>query len=221
MNNKESRDQTSKADLARACLVTITNNIGSISRFVAKAGRLLQIVPHPLLLLVFPSHLTLSTYHPTFLHNSTYRSPWRSPFIIDYLFSFSRRKNRENSLRWKLFEEKRTEHETSCLRRQLLVGRNAACLVSGTRRVFRGRGLPPRTIKAARVIFSAMTYIPMNDCFSVHAYLWVNTKQFSVIWMMAMFYSFCHIKTIYVHAILSVFQKPSQIFTWELPCWRF
>ena len=44
MNSKENRDQTSKADLARACLVTITNNIGSISQFVAKAGQLALIL---------------------------------------------------------------------------------------------------------------------------------------------------------------------------------
>lgn len=44
MNTKESRDQTSKADLARACLVTITNNIGSISRFVAKAEKMERIL---------------------------------------------------------------------------------------------------------------------------------------------------------------------------------
>lgn len=44
MNSKECRDGTSKHDLARACLVTITNNIASISRFVAMAEKLERIV---------------------------------------------------------------------------------------------------------------------------------------------------------------------------------
>lgn len=44
MNSKEHRNQTSKADLARACLVTITNNIGSICQFVAKAEKIDRIL---------------------------------------------------------------------------------------------------------------------------------------------------------------------------------
>lgn len=35
MNSKERRDTVSKEDLARATLVTITNNIGSIARMCA------------------------------------------------------------------------------------------------------------------------------------------------------------------------------------------
>jgi hypothetical protein len=36
MNLPEKRDQTSKADLARATLVTVLNNIGSISMMCAR-----------------------------------------------------------------------------------------------------------------------------------------------------------------------------------------
>ena len=142
MNTKESRDQTSKADLARACLVTITNNIGSISRFVAKAGE--NFFLKTIRQYVLPHYCKLSRYR--LITDTTFF----------FCFFFFRRENGENFFRWKLPAEKRAQHETSCLRRQLLVAGITTCLVPRTRRLLRGCRLPPRTLKATRVILSSI-----------------------------------------------------------------
>lgn len=44
MNDKAKRDEASKADLARAVLVTVTNNIGSIARMCAVNEKIDRVV---------------------------------------------------------------------------------------------------------------------------------------------------------------------------------
>lgn len=187
MNTKESRDQTSKADLARACLVTITNNIGSISRFVAKAGEncFLLITPYCTSVQLHYCKLSSTLKNLMILKNTlstndidkqyefylcpnardlscrrwnlVFAAALNSIYCIPQTFTlYFRRKNGENSFRWKLPAEKWAQHETSCLRRQLLVAGITTCLVPRTRRLFRGCRLPPRTLKATWVILSPM-----------------------------------------------------------------
>ena len=164
MNSKDNRDETSKADLARACLVTITNNIGSISQFVAKAGKeiLSRVLRNDCFIVgpsvgcaFFSNHGIQAKKRSNSLPNVRDWS-WR---VYELVFS-TLRKDREDSFCRKLFEKERTEYETTCLRRQLLVRRDAASLIPGAWRLFWGSWMPPRTAKTAFVIYSIMTYIP-------------------------------------------------------------
>lgn len=46
MNSKERRNAVTKEDLARATLVTITNNIGSIARMCAVNEKIERVINH-------------------------------------------------------------------------------------------------------------------------------------------------------------------------------
>ncbi|XP_026676416.1 pantothenate kinase 3-like, partial [Diaphorina citri] len=91
MNSKEKRESVSREDLARATLVTITNNIGSIARMSAINENINKVVFVGNFLRVNPISMKLLAYAMDYWSKGTQKALFLEHEVSDYLgvfFSF-------------------------------------------------------------------------------------------------------------------------------------